>query len=54
MLLPGLGAQGAVLSEAETQYLTNRDCDLLPISRSISGFGERHYDLSLDAIKDWE
>ena len=54
MLLPGLGAQGAVLSEAERQYLKNRDCDLLPVSRSVSGFGERHYDLGLDAVKDWE
>ena len=54
MLLPGLGAQGAMLSDADKQYLKERGFDLLPVSRSISGFGEKHYDVSLDGIHDWD
>jgi orotidine-5'-phosphate decarboxylase len=54
MLLPGLGAQGATLSDTDKQYLKDRAFDLLPVSRSISGFGEKHYDVGLDGIHDWD
>ncbi|MEI8024726.1 MAG: orotidine-5'-phosphate decarboxylase [Pseudomonadota bacterium] len=53
LLMPGIGAQGAKLSEASTLFLKSRTCDLIPVSRGISGFGEGYLDPDLDRISNW-
>jgi len=53
LLMPGLGAQGAKLSEASTLFLKSRRWDLIPVSRGISGFGEGYLSPDLEKIGNW-
>ncbi len=53
LLMPGIGAQGAKLTEASTVFLRSRSCDLIPVSRGVSGFGEGYLDPELVSIANW-
>jgi orotidine-5'-phosphate decarboxylase len=53
LLLPGMGAQGAKLSEASKLFLKSRNMDLMPVSRGVAGFGEGYLNPDLDRMEDW-
>lgn len=53
LLLPGMGAQGAKLSEASKLFLKSRTVDLVPVSRAIAGFGEGYLNPDLETLENW-
>jgi len=54
LLMPGLGAQGARISNDGNKFLAARNCDIVPVSRAIAGFGDGHLDSGLAEIKNWD
>jgi orotidine-5'-phosphate decarboxylase len=54
LLMPGVGAQGAVIEGRLESILTSQSHHLLPVSRGVAGLGDPKQKDALDDLKTWD